>query len=97
MLSFTSELGRQVIEAMYPRLDTAIALPQPEKFRKLPVTQTLFYSGRPRALQALDQRALFALSAESGGVVEVVSSIGDTLIKETVLLRVLGGRRPCRG
>ncbi len=93
MLSFTGDLGGQVIEAMYPRLDAAVALAPPEEFRRLPVTQTLVHVGRPRALQALDQRALFALAAESGGIVEVVSTIGDTLFDGTVLLQVLGGRR----
>jgi len=62
MLSFTGDLGGQVIEAMYPRLDAAVALAPPEGFRGLLVTQTLVHVGRPRALQAFDQRALFALA-----------------------------------
>jgi len=86
-------LGREVIEASYPLLDTAVALAQPEEFRRLPVTQSLIHSGRPQALQALDQRALLTLGSESGGVVEVVSSVGDTLVEGTLLLRVMGGRR----
>jgi len=93
MLSFTGEQGRQVIEAMYPRLDTAVALSQPEEFQKLPVTQTVFHAGRPQALQALDQQALLMLGSESRGVVEVVSSVGDTLVEGTLLLQVWGGRR----
>ena len=93
MLSFTGEQGRQVIEAMYPRLDTAVALSQPEEFQKLPVTQTVFHAGRPQALQALDQQALLMLGSESRGVVEVVSSVGDTLVEGTLLHQVWGGRR----
>jgi len=93
MLSFTGEQGRQVIEAMYPRLDTAVALSQPEEFQKLPVTQTVFHAGRPQALQALDQQALLMLGSESRGVVEVVSSVGDTLVEGTLLLQVWGWRR----
>ncbi len=93
MLTFTGDLGRQVIEAMYPRLDAAVALTRPEELRGLPITQTLIHRGRPQALQALDQRALLTLGSESGGVVEVVSSIGDTLVEGTLLLRVIGGRQ----
>jgi len=93
MLTFTGDLGRQIIEAMYPRLDTTVALAQPEEFQKLPVTQTVIHSGRPQALQALDQRVLLTLGSESGGVVEVVSSVGDTLVEGTPLLRVMGGRQ----
>jgi uncharacterized membrane protein len=92
MLTFTGDLGRQVIEAIYPRLDRAIALAQPEALPSLPVTQTLIHTGPPQALQALDQRALLTLGARSGGIVEVVSAIGDTLVEGAVLLRVLGGR-----
>jgi len=91
MLSFTGDLGRQIIEATYSQLDTAIALAQPEELRSLPVTQTLLHTGAPQALQALDQRALLTLGAQSGGVVEIVSTIGDTLIEGTAILRVLGG------
>ncbi len=93
MLSFTGDLGRQIIEKTYPRLDTPAVLPRPEEFRGLPVTQTLLHTGAPRALQAFDQPALMTLGAQSGGVVEIVSAIGDTLIEGTLVLRVLGGRQ----
>jgi len=33
------------------------------------------------------------LGAQTGGIVEVVSAIGNTLVEGTVLLRVLGGRQ----
>jgi uncharacterized membrane protein len=93
MLSFTGDFGRQVIEAMYPRLDAAVVQAQPEEMRKLPVTQTVIHTGRPQALQTFDRRALLTLGSESGGIVDVVSSIGDTLVEGTVLLRVMGGRQ----
>ncbi|MGO9445443.1 MAG: DUF2254 domain-containing protein [Thiobacillaceae bacterium] len=93
MLSFTGDLGRQIIEKTYPRLDTPAALARPEEFRGLPVTQTLLHTGAPQALRSLDQRALLTLGAQSGGVAEIVSAIGDTLIEGTVVLQVLGGRQ----
>src|SRR6266568_1885533 len=39
------------------------------------------------------KRALLTLGSESGGVVEVVSSVGDTLVEGTPLLRVMAGRQ----
>jgi uncharacterized membrane protein len=55
------------------------------------VSQTVVYSGGPQALQALDEGLLLSLSERSSGTVEVVASVGDTLISETVILRVFGG------
>jgi len=54
--------------------------------------------GRPQALAgSLDERTLLALGEESGKVVEVVSSVGETLVEGRVLLRVLGGRQLIEG
>ena len=50
----------------------------PEDFRRLPVTQIV---GGHKRWQALDERTLLALGEESGKVVEVVSSVGDTLVE----------------
>jgi uncharacterized membrane protein len=94
MLAFTGDLGRQIIEKTYPRLDTPAAVARPEEFRELPVTQTLTHTGAPQTLQALDQRTLLTLGTQSGGVVEIVSAVGDTLIDGTAILRVLGGGQP---
>lgn len=91
MLTFTGDLGRKVIETTYPPLDSAATLPQPDEFRGLPVTQTVIHTGRPQALQALNERMLFSLVAKSGGIVKVLSSVGDRLIEGTVLMQVLGG------
>jgi uncharacterized membrane protein len=93
MLTFTGDLGREVIEGMYPEMDTAAALAQPEEFQKLPLTQTVIHHGRPQALQALDQEALLNLGSESGGIVEIALSVGDTLLQGMPLLRVMGGRQ----
>lgn len=93
MLIFTGDLGRRVIEKMYPPLETPVAIAQPEEFVNLPVSQTLVHTGRPRALQALDVPALLALSTETGGIVDIVSSVGDCLVEGTVLLRVFRGRK----
>jgi uncharacterized membrane protein len=92
MLAFTGDHGRGVIERMFPPLETPIVKADPEEFQKMPVTQILFHSGRPRAIQALDEGLLLRLASDTGGIVEVVSSVGDTVVEGTPLLRVRGGR-----
>ena len=61
MLSFTGDLGRQVIEAMYPRLDAAVA-DSARGVSKASCHPDPDYIGRPQALQALDERALLTLA-----------------------------------
>ncbi len=93
MLAFTGNLGRQVIEQMYPPLETPASAARADEFAKFPVTQTVVHSGGPRALQALDMPALLALATQTGGCVEVLASVGDTLIMGMPLLRVFGGNQ----
>jgi len=92
MLAFTGDHGRGVIEKMYPPIETPIARAEPEEFQRFPVTLTLLHAGRPRVIQTLDIPALLQIVSYSGGIVEVVSSVGDTVVEGTVLLRIRGGR-----
>jgi uncharacterized membrane protein len=90
MLSFAGDCGRDVIERIYLPFGTRGSIVTPEEFQKLPVTQTLLQSGRPLAIQSIDDSSLLRLASEVGGIVEVVSSVGDTVVEGTVLLRVHG-------
>ena len=92
MLAFTADHGRRVIEETYPPLDTAIATPDPRDFQQLPVTLTLYHTGRPQTVQELDIPALLDLAAAAGAVVVVIASVGDTLVERSVILRVYGGQ-----
>jgi uncharacterized membrane protein len=94
MLNFTGDQGRQVIEAVYPRLDSPVAAPAPEQFRNLPLTQTLTHRTAPQVIQALDTAALVRLARASGGVIEMVAAVGDTLVDLTPVLHVYGARQP---
>lgn len=91
MLAFTAAHARRVIEDTYPAVENAATAPEPALFRKLAVTQTLAHDGPPRSLQALDIGALLEAAVASGGIVEVRSSVGDTLVLGTEMLRVYGG------
>lgn len=90
MLTLTGDYGREVIETMYPPLNAPISRAKPEEVSKLPVTQILSHSGRPQAIQRIDELALLRLASEARGLVEVVSCIGDTVVDNTVLMRVRG-------
>jgi len=92
MLAFTADQGRQVIEDTYPPLDRPQALADSAAYADLPLTQTLHHVGPPRSLQALDMPALLALSSAAGGVMVVVSPVGDTLVEGSVMLRLFGAR-----
>jgi len=91
MLAFTGNLGRQVIEQMYPPLETPASVARSDEFADFAVTQTVVHSGEPQALQAVDMPALLALAKQTGGRVEVLASVGDTFITGMPLLRVFGG------
>jgi len=91
MLRFTGDLGRQVIEEMYPPLETPPTLVLADELIRFPLTQTVIYSGKPEALQAINVKTLLALATETAAIVEVVASAGDTLIAGSCLLNVFGG------
>jgi uncharacterized membrane protein len=95
MLAFTGNEGRRVIEAIYPESDSGSAAPAPpEDFRRLAVTQTLIHRAQPEVIQALDTSALVGLAKTSGGVIEMLAAVGDTVVDLTPVLRVFGARQP---
>jgi uncharacterized membrane protein len=93
MLTLTGDYGRNVIEEVYPPLETPSAAVATEELQQYPQTQTLFHIGRPRAIQGLDDRTLLALSSAAGAIVEVISYTGDFVAEGSLLLRVRGGSR----
>jgi uncharacterized membrane protein len=90
MLSFTGDRGRDVIGIMFSPFETPIAVVKPEEFERVPVTQTLVHIGRPLAIQGIDHSSLLRLALAADGIVVVVSSVGDTVVEGTVLIRVHG-------
>jgi uncharacterized membrane protein len=103
MLVFTGEQGRKVITTLYPSAKLVDATTGPIDFRALPRTQTLIHHGRPRFIQAIDVIALVKLGKESGGVIEMVAAVGDTVLELTPIMHVYGAGQPvdernlCRG
>ena len=85
--------GRQVVREMFQRLDERIvAGPNAAPEALGPVAQTLKYSGEPRTIATLDVGALVQQAAASGALVVMACAVGDTLVEETVILRVHGAK-----
>ncbi len=91
MLIFTGSQGRTVIDTLYSPLTSEAPGSDPTAEEQLPVTLTLVHRGRPRAIQAMDVEQLIELAQRSGGMIEAVSAVGDTVVDATPLLLVRGG------
>jgi uncharacterized membrane protein len=94
VLIFTGDHGRRVITRMYPSLTSVAAGKGSDDFRALPCTQTLIHRGRPRSLQAVDVAGLVSLAKASGGVIEMLVAVGDTVVELMPVLHVFGAREP---
>jgi uncharacterized membrane protein len=94
MLVFTGDQGRKVISTIYPSLSSTVAVTGLDDFGALPRTQTLTHHGAPRSIQAVDVSALVNLAKASGGIIETVVAVGDTVVELTPLLQVFGTREP---
>src|SRR5262249_30912899 len=93
MLTFTGERGREVIDALYQPFDPSVSIAgKPDLAKKAP-TQICSYRGKPLAVQRIDTEALLYMARESGGVMEVLVAVGDTLIESTPLVHVYDSRQ----
>ncbi len=94
MLIFTGDQGRKVIATIYPSLKSEATATGKDDFRTQPRTQTLIHHGRPRSVQAVDVGALVNLARASGGTIEMVVAVGDTVVELMPVLHVFGAREP---
>lgn len=94
MLQFTGDQGRKVIQTTYQYLDESASATGREEFRALPITQTMVHRTGPQAVQALDQTRLIGLAKSSGGVIELLAAVGDTVADFTPVLQVFGAAHP---
>lgn len=93
-LIFTGDQGRKVITAMYPALSSVVAATGSDAVSALPRKQTLIHHGQPRSIQAIDVGTLVHLAKASGGIIEMVAAVGDTVVELTPLLYVAGTQEP---
>jgi uncharacterized membrane protein len=98
MLVFTGDHGREIIESLYPPLDTPASASSIEGCN-VPILQTLVHHGYPRMVRAVNVPALVHVAAEAGAVVESTPILqvrgGVAPIPETILRNAidLGGER----
>jgi uncharacterized membrane protein len=93
MLIFTGDQGRRVIEDLYPAIDTppsprSTEPPQSERF------QTLLHHGDPQIVQAVNITMLVDTASQFGGIIQLLISIGDTVLDSVPILRVHDAASP---
>jgi uncharacterized membrane protein len=98
VLRSIGDKGREVIRELFPRLDArqdadhATRAVVSSRTLLGPITQTVKYSGNPRTIAKYDIAALVRQAREAGVVIEMMSAVGDTLVEESLVLRVHGGK-----
>jgi uncharacterized membrane protein len=93
MLIFTGDQGREIIEDLYPPLDT----PASSGSAQIPQShhlQTLLHHGSPRIVQAVDVPLLLEIASRNGCTIDLVVSVGDAVLDSAPILRVLGVAAP---
>ena len=90
VIQLLARLGRNAIDDLYTPVQPP-AVPAPEgQLDRTPVTQTLIHTGPPRTIQALDAAALVQAARDSGGVIEFIAEVGDTVAEGITILCVRG-------
>jgi uncharacterized membrane protein len=92
MLIFTGGQGREIIERLYPPIDTPPSH-APEGAAGA-VTQVVLHHGQPEVVQAVHIPNLIEVAGNAGCVIEIVAAVGDSLMDATPILRVCGAVAP---
>jgi uncharacterized membrane protein len=95
VLHFIGARGRAVIRETFPRgADAAAVVDAAEEARGDlgEVTQTLHYKGKPRSVARFDIQALVRQASQADTVIVLTCAVGDTVVEDSVILRVHGAR-----
>ena len=98
VLHMIGNRGRDIIRDMFQRFDEAEAADR--KATKDPadrsqlgeITQTLRYSGEPRAIASIDIGGLVRRATQAEAAIVMVCAVGDKLVENTTILRVHGAK-----
>src|SRR5215472_4291149 len=93
MLTFTADQGREIIENLYPSLETP-PCQDSSQITGLPSLQILLHHGQPRIIQEVDIPALVEIARGNECVVELLAHVGDAALEATPLVRVLSVGSP---
>lgn len=94
MLIFTGNKGRWAIEKLYSNPLALAGGRPPSNLEQQPVVQTLTYTGQPQVIQTINYNELSRLAAAGDAIIQLDTSVGDTLIESCLLLRVRSARQP---
>jgi uncharacterized membrane protein len=93
MLIFTGDQGREIIEAVYPPIDTPATL-IPAEISKAKCVQRIVHHGRPQFVRAFDIQGMIELARRNGCLIELSIAVGDAVLDTTQILRVWGETGP---
>jgi len=100
VLQQIGDKGGNVIREMFLRLDERPELEWKggsgalEEARLGAVTQTVKYSGEPRAIARFDINALVRQARQAEALIVMICAVGDTLVDDALMLRVHGAKDP---
>jgi len=88
--------GREVIATLFPRLPDAVT-PEQAELNELAAlgepTQTVIYSGEPRAIARFDIQTFVGLAQNANAVLVLDCAVGDTLVEHSIVMRVYGPQK----
>jgi len=93
MLVFTGDHGREAINELYPPAGLVPEAQETKELSKLKVTQIVTHVGRPEVIQRVHMESLIELAEEADAVIEMVPSVGNTILEGTPLFRVYAARQ----
>ena len=98
VLQRIGDKGREVIREMFLRLDERPQREWKDRSDALdeaglgPIGQSIKYSGEPRTIARLDIDALVRQARGAKAIIVLTCAVGDTLVEDTLMLRVHGAR-----
>jgi uncharacterized membrane protein len=93
MLLFTGDRGREIIENLYPPLETPASSSSAE-ICHVRSSQTFLHHGQPQIVQAVDVPTLVHIASACGCTIELTAAVGDAVLESTPIIRVFGGVGP---
>jgi uncharacterized membrane protein len=100
VLQLLGNKGRKVIRDMFEYPDRGAevewqdGIESADETKFGPVTQVLRYSGEPRNIARLDIDGLVRKAQQVEAIFLMMCAVGDTLVEDTLLLRVHGAKSP---
>jgi uncharacterized membrane protein len=100
VLQLIGDKGRDVIREMFLHLDDGPLQEwigvggAPDEAELGPVSQTVKYSGEPRAIARFDIEALVRQARQAEAIIVMTCAVGDTLVDDALMLRVHGAKSP---